>query len=561
MTPISCDLQDLRALRLARSAALALVCATAAAQDAAPQPTMFIREFRVLGATELPRIAVEETVYPFLGPGRTFDDVERARAALEKAYRDKGFSIAQVMIPEQTGGGGIVNLQVLVGKVGSLHVKNARFFRPSLVRKQAQSLAEGKVVNFNAVTRDIVALNQHPDRRVQPKLEPGAEPGQWDIELLVDDKSPFHGSVELNNRNSANTTDLRLNTSFSYANLWQRGHSIGASYQTSPGDLSEVKVFSGYYIARFAGVDDFSLMLTGTKQDSNVSTLGGVAVAGKGEILGARGIFTLPSQEGFFHSLSLGLDYKHFDQAVQIGITTDVTPISYYPLSATWDGTWLHSREEPAATATDPEGARKVELGTTTLSAGVTFGLRGTGSTRTSLDRNRFGADGNFIYLRGDISHTQKLWNDWELFAKVQGQASDQPLVNSEQFGGGGMGTVRGYLEAEVLGDNAILGTVELRTSSLLKPKRVVGEGREAREEATGNEWRFYAFADGGSLTLHDTLPEQASSFRLASIGLGTELQLRKHFHGILEVSLPLTTQSATEAHDPRVSFRLWADF
>jgi hemolysin activation/secretion protein len=128
------------------------------------------------------------------------------------------------------------------------------------------------------------------------------------------------------------------------------------------------------------------------------------------------------------------------------------------------------------------------------------------------------------------------------------------------------MGTVRGYLEAEALGDNAIIGTLELRTPSLLKMKRSVkkknAEGVEEEvEESTGDEWRFYGFADGGSLTLHDTLPEQQSSFRLASIGLGTELQYREHYHGILEVAMPLTTQSTTQAHESRVSFRVWADF
>ena len=535
---------------------LALSASLCFAQQTA-EPRIFIREFRVIGAKDMPKIDVESAVYPFLGPGRTFDDVEGARAALEKAYRDKGFSVAQVIIPDQTGASGIINLQVMPGKVGELAVKGARYFMPSHVRKQAQSLAEGKVINFNDVTRDVVGLNKLAERRVQPKIEPGFEPGLWNIDLIVEDKSPLHGSIELNNRNSANTTDLRLNTSLSYSNLWQKGHSIGLSYQMSPQDTAEVKVLSGYYIARFAGFDDFSLMLMGTKQDSNVSTLGGVAVAGKGNILGIRGIFTLPSQDGFFHSLSVGLDYKAFDQLVQVGTTTDLTPIYYYPLSATWDGTWLHTREVDG---------KKQEVGETTLTAGLTFGLRGSGSSRSGLDRNRFGADANFIYLRGDLSHMRKLPRDWELFGKAQVQASDQPLVNSEQFGGGGMGTVRGYMEAESLGDNAIIGTLELRTPSLLKTKRIVKKKNDSGveeeiEEGTGDEWRFYGFVDGGSLTLHDTLPEQESSFRLASIGLGTELQYREHYHGILEIALPLTTQSTTKAHESRVSFRVWADF
>ena len=101
------------------------------------------------------------------------------------------------------------------------------------------------------------------------------------MDLNVKDTMPVHGSVELNNRYSADTTPLRLNGSASYDNLWQLGHSIGGSFQLSPEDLTQVKVFSGYYLARVPGVDWLSLELQGTSQDSNVNTLGGIGVVGK----------------------------------------------------------------------------------------------------------------------------------------------------------------------------------------------------------------------------------------------------------------------------------------
>ena len=534
-----------------------------AGTDAPPaqqQPTIYIREFRVLGTKELPKIDVEETVYPFLGPGRTFKDIEDAAAALTKAYQDKGFKAAQVVVPEQDGRGGVVNLQAYEGKVGSLRITGAKYFLPSHIRAQARSLAEGKVINFNNIGPEIVKLNGLPDRRVEPKLTPSLEPGIYDIELAVKDNSPLHGSIELNNRNSPNTTDLRLNASISYANLWQRGHTLGASYQMSPEDRSEVKVFSAFYMLRMPQWDSFSLMLNGTKQDSNVSTLGGAAVAGRGEILGMKGIFTLPSMDGFFHSLSVGFDYKNFDQNVIIAGATDVTPISYYPVNATWDGTWVHSKEVAVPTDTDANATERVETGTTELTVGLTVGLRGTGSTQTSLERNRFGADGNFIYIRGSLAHTQKLPKDWELYAKIHGQAGDQPLVNSEQFSGGGIGTARGYLEAEAQGDSGLFTTIELRTPSLLPKIKKGGDPKNADDE-TGHEWRFYGFFDAGTLTLHDALPSQASSFRLASAGFGSEIRLWNHFSGMLEFALPLTSLSNTKAHDPRVNFRVGSDF
>ena len=183
------------------------------------------------------------------------------------------------------------------------------------------------------------------------------------------------------------------------------------------------------------------------------------------------------------------------------------------------------------------------------------------GSRDPHFERNRFGARGSYFYFRGDLSRTQDLPWGLVLFAKVQGQAAGRPLVNSEQFGGGGLATARGYLEAEALGDNAIFGTLELRSPSVFVTKRKIGEGENAIEESTGNEWRFYGFCDVGTTTLHDPLPDQESSSRLASIGVGSRLQLFDHVNGSVDFALPLTGLTETDVHDPRVTFRVWADF
>lgn len=496
---------------------------------------LYIQEIRVTGAQVLPRREVEKAVYPYMGPGRSEDDVEQARIALEKAYKDKGFQTVEVQIPQQTGRGGIVFLKVIEGKVGRLRVKGSRYFSLNQIKRMAPSLAEGKVVNFNDVTRDIVALNQLPDRRVTPSLRAGIEPGTVDIDLEVKDTFPLHGSLELNNRYSANTTSLRTNGSISYNNFWQLGHSAGLSFQVAPEDPSEAKVFSGYYLARFPEIPWFSFILQGTKQDSNVSTLGGAAVAGRGEIIGARAMITLPPGKGFYHSVSLGLDYKHFDQTINLGTGLIQSPISYYPLSASYTASWIGKTSQ------------------TDLNAGVTLHVRGTGSSEEQFSNNRFKADGSFIYLRGDLSHTHELPGEFQFYGKIQGQLSDQPLLSAEQFSGGGVGTARGYLESEVPGDNALFGTIELRTFNLFK---VLPWLRDR-----GSEWRVYTFFDSGILTIRNPLPAQESRFELASIGIGTNVQLWKHYNGSIDLAMPLISQGQSKAREFQVNFRLWADF
>ncbi|MFH0296755.1 POTRA domain-containing protein, partial [Bradyrhizobium sp. 31Argb] len=180
--------------------------AGAAAQSAAPAQRFDIDDFAVQGADKLPQIDVEEAIYPFLGPGKSADDVEKARAALEKAYRDKGFQTVSVSVPTQNALRGVVILKVAEMKVGRLRVKNSRYFDIEQIKDRTKSLKEGTLPNFNDVTKDIVALNQWPDRRVTPALRAGVSPGTVDVDLNIEDKAPIHGTIEVNNANSPNTT-------------------------------------------------------------------------------------------------------------------------------------------------------------------------------------------------------------------------------------------------------------------------------------------------------------------------------------------------------------------
>lgn len=496
---------------------------------------LYIREYRVQGATKLPGVAVEEAVYPFLGPGRTTDDVDHARAALEKAFHDKGYQTVAVTIPPQSPKSGVIVLQVDEQKVGKLLVKGARWYLPNSIARKAKSLQPGSVPNFNDVQRDIVALNKSADLRVTPELVPGIEPGTVDIHLNVEDKFPLHGSIELNNRYSENTTPLRLNGSLSYANLWQLGHTAGFSFQIAPEDMNDATVYSAYY--SLPVLDNTTFMITGTKQDSDVSTLGGANVIGRGYIIGARANVSLPTLDtGFYHSLSLGFDFKHFDEDMTFGDTVTKTPIDYYPFSLGYAAGWVGKKSF------------------TELNMAMNMHFRGMGSDVSEFDNKRYNADGSYVYLRGDLTHTHDLPRGFQVMTKVQGQLSNHPLINSEQFSAGGQSSVRGYLESAAVGDNGIAGTLELRSPSFI--------GRmDEKTKQWKHEWRVYAFLEGGRLTLNDALPEQKDRFDLASYGIGTRIKLWDHFNGSLDAAFPLVTQGSTEADDLFLSFRVWADF
>lgn len=492
--------------------------------------TLYIREYRVVGTKILPRADVEEAVYSYLGPGRKPEDVEGARAALEKVYHDKGYQTVSVTIPEQRPTQGIIVLQVTEATIGRLRVQGSRYYNIDKIKARAASLAEGKVPNFQEVQREMIALNQSGGLQVTPSLKPGVVPGTFDVDLVVKDQLPLHGSVELNNRYSANTTPLRLDLSLSYSNLWQLGHTIGFGFQIAPMRPSDAIVYSGYYIAPIPGVDWLSVMVQAIRQNSNVSTLGGSAVAGNGEIYGGRLLFNLPSSGGFYHNASFGMDYKHFTQDISFGNELTGSPITYYPFSLNYNAGLVGKGRE------------------TEFSGGLVFSFRGLGSSEVEFDNRRYSAGGNFFYFRGSASHTQDLPFGFQVFGQLQGQASATPLVDSEQFSLGGLNTVRGYLESVVLGDSAIAGTLEMRSPSLLAWL------------PSGNEWRVFAFTDGGAAFLNETLPEQTSQFNLWSIGFGSSIKVIDHLNGSLVFGVPLISQSPSNAFDPLITFRIWGE-
>lgn len=501
---------------------------SAVARDGEEEPVFDVWEYRVKGNRLLARTQVERAVYPFLGPQRTIDDVERAREALEALYRGAGFGTVLVDIPEQDVVGGIVRLTVTEGRVERLRITGSRYFSLGRIRRQMPALAEGSVPNFPLVQQQLAEVNAAtPDRRVTPVLRPGITPGTVEVELEVEDELPVHGSIEVNDRFSRDTTRTRLNASLSYNNLWQREHGLTLGYQVAPQDRDEAEVFSASYLFRVPQADA-NVALFAVRSRSDVATVGTLGVLGQGTIAGARLSFALPAGGGWRHSLTLGGDYKSFEESVRLqGADSLDTPIDYLSFMAQYGLTLLG------------------ESTLTRFGASVHLAPRGFGNTEQEFADKRFRARPDFFYVRASAERVQPLSADWSLFARVQGQVAGLPLISNEQFAAGGADSVRGYPESASLGDDGITARLEIRTPSLA----------EALWQRL-SELRFHAFSDAARLRVQDPLPGQGSGDDLWSVGVG----LRVAASGVdaeLAWARALRAASDIERGDSRIHFRL----
>jgi hemolysin activation/secretion protein len=151
---------------------------------------------------------------------------------------------------------------------------------------------------------------------------------------------------------------------------------------------------------------------------------------------------TLPAEQGYFHSLSFGMDYKNFVQDVNAGGGVISSPIQYYPFTLSY------------------RLSRVTENTYTEFNAGLTWHLAGMAAHRASSPHAVSMPVTISSTSRGDVSHTHDLPEGLQLYTRVQGQASEQALINTEQIAGGGLNTVRGYLIATQLGDSGVFGTL-----------------------------------------------------------------------------------------------------
>ncbi len=495
--------------------------------DSAPPAQFDIFEYVVDGNTVLSTPEIEDAVYPFLGEARSSADVDKAREALERIYRERGFQTVQVVIPKQGVENRIIHLQVIQNPVGRLRVVDSKYHAPSAIRATAPSLAEGTVPNLNAVQKDIVALNQTADLKVTPRLKAGQAPRTVDVDLEVEDHLPLHASAEINNQYNDKTTPLRVVGTISYDNLWQLGHSFSFTYQVAPENTGDAQVFSGSYLVRDAG-SPLSFLVYGVKSDSQVAAVAGTDVIGKGDIFGARGILSLPADEDFYQSVTFGFDRKNLTQNVITAGTPSPAPVLYYPMSVAYAPVWRDGE-------TLTQG-----------SASINFALPGIGGDSAAFDAQRFDAQRQYIYAKAEVSRTQPLPFGTLGYVKLAGQIADGPLLSSEQMSAGGANAVRGYLEAERLGDSGLISTLELR-SPVLWPSSLL------------RDWRLSMFFDGAALWLRQPLPGEEDSFTLASAGIGTRFGLTDMLNGAVDVAFPLVDGSVTRVGDPRVHFRFWA--
>lgn len=467
-------------------------------------PRFAISGFAVDGNSLLPGAEVESVLAPFTGPQRSFGDVRRAVEALQQAYLQRGYSVVLVQLPEQELAQGVVRLKVIEPRIGSARVEGNQRFSTGNIRASLPALREGATPNIRDISASLKVANTNPAKQITLALQTADQPETVDAVISVtENKKPWRIGLNADNSGSTETGRTRLGVLFQHANLWDLDHVMTLQYTTSAEKPSNVSVYGvGYHVPLYALGDSLDFFASQSNVDSGTLTAGvlNLQVSGKGKVFGTRYNHSLPQWGDLVSTLTYGVDWRAYVNNIDVAGFKLGDEITVHPLSLSYSGQ-----------LTLPSATLGVQL------TGLQNMPGGQNGRAADFSRQRVGASASYRVLRYGAGYNHQLAQDWQLRLQFNGQSTRDALVPGEQFGAGGAGSVRGFREREVAGDQGHFAGAEIQTPNWCPASA-----------AFAVQCRALAFVDAARVTRNKALPGEVQRTSISSAGLGLRFVLAR---------------------------------
>jgi hemolysin activation/secretion protein len=514
------------------SGSLAQTVPAAAPIAAAPAVAFAIKGFKVGGVNPMGEAETASVLAPYIRSDAKIETLQEATAALEKALRDRGYGLHRVSLPPQEVGD-TVKLNIVKFNMGKISIEGRSIYDVENIRRTLPELQEGGTPNFKTLAIQTAIANENPNKQIQVGLRESEQPDKIDATVTVKEQRPWNIGFGVSNGGSPNSGQDRLTVTASHTNLFNLDHQFAAAYTTSVERGDDVRQFGLSYrvpLYSLGGV----VGATYTRSDV-VGDFGTFSSTGAGHTFGVNYTHYLAPQGGRRSYVTVLLDDKVFNATEISGVIVG-----------------MDRRSRPVTVGY----TARVESDTVTWGYSADLAMNtGTGEHNDLVSYQNEDPRVQTVHwkaLRGGANYSAAFGANWIWAARANVQYSPDVLISGEQFGLGGLGSVRGTeIDRPVTGDSGITGTLELTTPEL-----------------TGG-LRAAAFVDGGWLSNNDANgTNKPSNDRVASAGVGLRYA-REQFGFSLDYGrivtgsrVPLSFNSAApQRGDERLYVNLLARF
>lgn len=479
--------------------------ATAPAPAASAETTTVVTAFNLRGNTLLDAAALQATLQPWLGT-QTLATLQRAAQAVQAQYSRAGYGAVVAYLPPQPLADGTVTIAVVEGRLSRVTVQGQQRLSAERVRAALPTLVEGRTPQVRRIDAELQLANENPGRTIGVLLGPGAASGEVEATVKVSETALHRFTGALDNSGNEATGRYRLGLGWLHSDLSGHDDVLNLQLQLSPTDIQAVQVLSlGYRLPLVRQLAALDLFAAYSDVDGGIqpSAAGDLHFAGEGRIFGARATAYLPRWGERDQRLVAGLESRLY---------LNTCSVAGLP-----DGACGPSGESVVVQPLSLEYI--VQTGgvlPASLQVGVLHNLALGGSHGSAADFEvvRPGASRHYTALRATVQASGVVLDDWSLSGRVSLQHTQDALVPGEQFGLGGVASVRGYVDRELSGDSGYAVALELSTPRL------------AAETTGAVDLRLLAFVDGGQVHNQGELACRAGQTRcsLSSLGLGARL-------------------------------------
>lgn len=489
------------------------------------QPQSFsVKTLQIQGNTLFPESKLMALVTYLIGDGRTLGDLVQGTTAIQQAYREAGYGGVVAFVPEQKLENGDVIIQVIEGKIDKVLMSGNKRYDETNILGSLPHLRQGETPVIRDIDRNIQMANENPAKKLRVALVAGAKPGGIDADVKVAEERPMRLLFGVDSAGTPSTGNFRTNVGIQHANLWNRDHIGTFQFQTSPTDPGRAQIFSaGYRVPfynQFAAIDAFYAH-SNIDNVTSATPAGPLGFTGKGDVAGFRAHRFLPRLGEYDHRVTFGWDWRRFNNQCTIGssfgsvgcVGAANADVTITPLSIGYVG--------------QAEGPK--------FSWGINTNISGNvgGSSEAGFNAVRPNADKHYAIWRFYGFSNLNLPAGFGLAARVSVQYSPHALVPGEQIGVGGGGSamggiisVRGYREREVVGDIGAVFNIEGLGPDFAK--LVNSESLNLRPIV------FFDVGWAGN-NHHMSCNVSGSSCTLAGVGGGIRFAIGKRFSGRLD--------------------------
>jgi hemolysin activation/secretion protein len=488
-------------------------------EDVVPQ--FAIKHFILEGNTLLDSLQVAKLLAPYTGPQRDFGDIQQAMEQLEKAYRDRGYTMVTVILPEQELAKGEVRIQAIEPRITAITIDGNSHFSRENILLSLPTLKTGVTPLVNAISENLRAANENPARKMSLQFKAQDNPEELHAALQVADQKPWKATLSGDNTGSNATGLYRFGLGFQYFNLFNRDHVAALQYTTSPDHIEKVNIFSGSYrLPLYKLGDTLDMFGAYSNVDSGTSQVSGtdIKVSGKGIVSGFRYNMNLPRYGEYEQKLIGGMDYRLYDNSA-VALGTDLAKdVVAHPFSLTYGGVCT------------------TELLVVDGSLGLLYNIPWGGlGMQADFASARAGTEADYVILRYGLNFMMRPGADWMFRIATLGQYTPDRLIPGEQFGYGGSAVLRGYQEREESWDAGFSGSFEVYSPDIAGLMKI-----------SNTQLRLLGFFDGGTGYNLRPQPGDLVGNSLTSIGSGLRFGIGETFSFSLDWGYALDNSTQT---------------